>query len=348
MNKSKAIDHTFAELKHRWHHFGGVQKWATVTLISIVGWVLLAPTPVFAHEFKVGILLAPAADGTTEKASFMDGFRLAVDQSPDVSHPPGEEGGDHLGAVDVELIVVEDAAEPDAARRAVLDLVERQGVVLIVADLPDAALEAILDPVATSETLLIGRSSMNGANFPATLRFFNMGEQQEGLNGSFLLPDEPLTATFREVYGYDPSAAATRGYLAARLIDIAVETTGGDFTNQQAFYDALLQASQALLPATVNDALAQPKEQPVTTPPTIVEAPNISPTVTVENANTSPATIEASQTTAAPSNPVEVDEEAKSTDIAQPASIRINWVIAGSVVLIILVVAAMLAYLRRS
>ena len=341
----RRLNKTLAALRRRWHGFWLVGRWAALALMSIVGWLLLASPPALAHEFKVGILLAPAAEGATAEAAFMDGFRLAVDQSPDVSHPPGEDAGDHLGAVDVEVIVVEGVAEPDAARRAALDLIERQGVVIIVADVPAAVLEAVFGPVTELETLLIATSGMNGASFPATPHFFAMGEQG-GLSGRFLQTDEAFTATFREAYGRAPSTAAARGYLAARLIDIAVETIGGDFANQQALHEALLGASQTLVASGPDDAPAQVEEPPsVTASPTPVAESNQA----AADSTTSPtATVEASRTSAVSGERGEADEEAIPTPVAQSASVSLGWIVAAGVVLISVAVGATLAYWRRS
>lgn len=268
----------------------------------------------------------------------MDGFRLAVDQSPDVSHPPGEDAGDHLGAVDVELIVVEDAAQPDVALRAALDLIEQQGVAIIIADLPAAVLETIFDPITQSETVLIATSSTDDTEFPATARFFGM-EVQGDVNGRFLQNDEAFMAAFREAYGQTPSYAAARGYLAARLIDIAVETTSGDFSNGQAFHDALLAARQVLVRSI------QVEERPLATIQATAEASQ-TPTAPLvdksdletEAVNPPPtATLEASQTPTVPSKPI-------TTEGSEPTSVGKSWIVTVGVILI---VGAVLAYLRR-
>jgi hypothetical protein len=338
------LSYIFAKLRRRRYFWEPVRGWATLTLmcIGVLNWLLFAVPSTLAHEFKMGILLASGTDGE----AFMDGFRLAVDQSPDVSHPPGEDAGDHLGAVDVELIIVEDAGQPDTALRAALDLIEQQGVAIIIADLPAAALEAIFDPVTQSETLLIATSSTEGLEFPSTPRFFVMDEQGD-VNGRFLQGDEAFTVAFREVYGQAPSVAAARGYLAARLIDIAVGATDGNFANGQAFHDALLAANQALVGAI------QVEERPLATIPPTAESNQTStaPPAPVDNPDQEPellnptptatlkTTLDVSQTPTDPVKSVAADEDAK------PTSVGIGWIIAVGLVLI---VGAALAYFRKA
>ncbi|VAW33635.1 hypothetical protein MNBD_CHLOROFLEXI01-985 [hydrothermal vent metagenome] len=328
------LNNAFTKLRRRRYFIGVAGRWATFALISMVtlSWLLLAAPPAFAHEFKIGILLASGED----EDAFMDGFQLAVDQSPDVSHPPGEDAGDHLGGLDVEMIVVEDARQPDTAQPAALDLIEQQEVAIIIADLPAAAVEAIFDPVTQSETLLIATSGTDGIALPATPYFF----EQEDVNGRFPQSNEAFTTAFRAAYGQAPATAAARGYLAARLIDIAVEATGGDFANEQAFHDALLEASQALVGSV------QVEERPLATIPATVggSQPPAAPPIGESDQEpealspTSAATLEADQT------PTPSVESIVASEDANPTFAGTGWIIAVGIVLI---VGAALVYLRR-
>ena len=149
------------------------------------------------------------------------------------------------------------------------------------------------------------------------------------MDGRFPQGDEAFTVAFREAYGDAPSVDAARGYLVARLIDIAVEATGGDFANEQAFHDALLDASQALVGS------APAEERPSATPSAPVDEPDQG----TEALNPAPtAALEASQTPTVPIESASADEDAK------PTFVNAGWIIAAGIVLI---VGAALAYLHR-
>ena len=70
------------------------------TAITFAG--LLPNTQVYADEFSLSVVLDPSYT-EADKQAFIDGFQLAVDESPDISHPAGVESGDHLGGIDVEI-----------------------------------------------------------------------------------------------------------------------------------------------------------------------------------------------------------------------------------------------------
>jgi hypothetical protein len=74
---------------------------------GLVGWMALNVSGALADEFTVAIVISPMGSEVLSD-EFMEGFQLAVDQSPDVSHPPNTEGGDHLGSMDVAFVVIDD------------------------------------------------------------------------------------------------------------------------------------------------------------------------------------------------------------------------------------------------
>lgn len=250
----------------------------TATLAGIVLFALMvfAAPPAFADEFAVGILLDSANSDSTD-STFMDGFQLAVDQSPDVSHPPGAEGGDHLGSMDVILIVVDNATRPEEFLAAAVDLIEREGVAIIVADVSPDVLAALFGPITESEAMLIVMSDTGGAEFSATRSFFAAPEQ-DGLE--VLLTDQNPTFedAFVSAYSLSPSASATRGYLAGRLVDISVEATDRDPYDEQALAKGLADATRP--PSVSSDvdagssettALPNPKPGDTTAPITLAE-----------------------------------------------------------------------------
>ncbi|MFV2062121.1 MAG: hypothetical protein ACC726_01245 [Chloroflexota bacterium] len=217
-------------------------------VLALVGTAAIT-SPVFADEFAVGILVDPSARDS-EEPTFMEGFQLAVDQSADVSHPAGEEGGDHLGSMDVVMLVVDDATGPDELLGAAIELAEVEGVPIIVADISSDALAAIAGPVTDAGTMLIVMSDSTGLDLPPTPRLF---AAQEHIGVEALLGDRDpgFEDAFLAANGQLPSADAARGYIAGRLVDIGVEATDRDPFDVPTLADAL--AAVAAIPSASPD-----------------------------------------------------------------------------------------------
>jgi len=235
----------------------GAPRWCSSVARTLVGitvfmWVAFGWSPAFADEFEVGILIDSAVSEGPGSA-FLDGFQLAVDQSPDVSHPAGTEGGDHLGSMDVVMVV--GVADNDASDLldAAIDMADREGLAIIVADVSGDVLTELHGPITGSETFLIVMSDTDGVELPVTPYFFAAGDR-EGLED--LLTDQvpAFAEAFLQAYGYSPPDAASRGYLAGRLVDISVEATNRDPTDVEALAAALLAAAGPSEGSLVDDS----------------------------------------------------------------------------------------------
>ena len=145
-----------------------------------------------------------------------DGFRLAVDQSPDVSHPAGADAGDHLGGVDVEISVI-DATEVAGAAEAVKQLATGLTAVVVIASDPIA--RAVTTEFAGSPVLVVTADGA-GASAPAGAGALHLRQRSEPQLRSAVAAD--VAAAFQQAYGRDLSAAAALGYDAGRLLDAAI------------------------------------------------------------------------------------------------------------------------------
>ncbi len=179
-----------------------------------------------ADEFRVGVVAGPDRD------RFVAGFRVAVDESPDVGHPPGTEGGDHLGGMDVVVVVA--SAGDDVASSPI-----------VVAPSPD-----LLAPLAGTGPALLAvtrRPRPTDGVFTVTVDELH-----------HLLTDRPPEAATRLRSGGDPGDDVTvAGYLAGRLVDLAVSATArdpADTATVRAAWEAA--AHRATAPASV------PADQP--------------------------------------------------------------------------------------
>jgi len=227
-----------------------------VTLL-VVAATMVGAGPALADEFTVGIVVD---DGTSESSAstFMEGFQLAVDQSPDVSHPPDTEGGDHLGSMDVVLVVVDAASEPDGVLSATLDLVATSRAPILVVDVPSEVLLSLIGPVTDAGTMLI---AMSGTAVDVAIQtpLLFLAEEQDGYPG--LLNDRvpEFEDAFAAAYGRSASASAARGYIAGRLVDISVEATDRDPSDSETLAAAL--AGALGTPAPAPDVIAEDQVQ---------------------------------------------------------------------------------------
>jgi len=214
--------------------------WGFATLVA-TAWMISAALPASADEFAVGIVVESSAIDS-DVSVFMEGFQLAVDQSPDVSHPPGAEGGDHLGGMDVVMITIGGDLQGDELLSAAVELVETDRVPIIVVDAKPDLLDPLVDVAIASGTMLIVLSDVDGeASTNSPLVF--AAADQDGIER--LLTDRKLTFedVFFASYGRPPSPTAVRGYLAGRLVDISVEATNRDPFDTETLVVALAEAA---------------------------------------------------------------------------------------------------------
>ena len=164
------------------------------------------PSPASAHDFR--LVLVRSDEPTSIEAQ--RGFRLAVDQSPDVSHPEGEDAGDHLGGVDVNLTEIQ--AGPAAARE--VDDAIRGGASVVVLLVDDADIAGGVSKIARERKVVL---------------VMPLGAPSSPAPGSIVLrsraaaegepPYQAFANDYTESAGAPPTADAVSGYDAGLLID---------------------------------------------------------------------------------------------------------------------------------
>jgi len=148
------------------------------------------------------------------------GFRLAVDQSPDVSHAPGSDAGDHLGGVDVELVAVDDG-EASGTDDRVGDLLDGGASAVVVLVVPSAA-DAIAAAAAERDRLAL----VVGDGGPSRIRNESLLLRPRDAGNVDEVGVAAATTAFREAFGNEPTPAALLGYDAGRLLDMIVPRVG--------------------------------------------------------------------------------------------------------------------------
>ncbi len=217
-----------------WTSLAARSSLAVLAALATVLVQVLSAGPATAHGFQVTLITSDAS-GTPPLDDSLAGFRLAVDLSPDVSHAPGSDAGDHLGGIDVDItesgsipavdadivVILDGALQPDlnAWRSANPD-----GLVVSVRA---ASGPAATDPVGPSVTLTAADRTTR----------------------SELLGD--FTDAFRTVNDRTPTTAEASGYDTGVLIDVLVADLGIGFGDRAALQSAAMRADAKLVSTQV-------------------------------------------------------------------------------------------------
>ena len=171
------------------------------------------------------------------------GFMLAVDQSPDVSHAPGADAGDHLGGVDVELVAV--GTENGGTAGQVGRLLDDGASVVVVLFVPSTA-AAIASAADERDklALVVGDDTSSIADRTLLLRPRDAGTiDPVGVAAA--------TTEFRKTFGAEATRAALLGYDAGRLLDTIVAQIGHVLQPTEPLIAAALAADTELTSSSV-------------------------------------------------------------------------------------------------
>lgn len=206
--------------------------------------MLLAAQPAAAHE--IGLVLVAA------RADAVDGFRLAVDESPDISHPPGREGGDHLGGIDVEVGVVVPREASVLRARVARALTSGARVVVVL-----ARAGVVTDVVATVRSggpLLVVADAGPALRGSPTAAVVLLGRRPAAGVDRVVL--DRFRRAFAQRYRRPASDAALVGYDAGRLVDSLLGTLGEGPFPRALPRSALVRAARRLVASTASAARA--------------------------------------------------------------------------------------------
>lgn len=204
---------------------------------AAVGALAVAPTAA-AHELGLVLVVGPGGGSRSDNAE--DGFRLAVDRSPDISHPPGQEAGDHLGGIDVDVRIVRSTpGGGDVARRIARSVAAGSRIVVVLPPVPPTSPIVSVAPlrdvlvvvprrVATrARSLVVLTGQPRGAGDPARRAAFERA--------------------FERRFGRAPGARARAGYDTGRLLDSLLGSLGEGPFSGPALDAAVARARRALV-----------------------------------------------------------------------------------------------------
>lgn len=215
-----------------------------------------------AHEFSLALVSTTSAEGDAIGRDLVAGFRLAVDESPDVSHPPGTEAGDHLGGVDVDIRVIEAAGARTAGVR---EAVAAGASVVVVLGTSSEAAAAVGPALAGTDVLVVDAGPEPPTAPPGSAGLLRLRDQGGEGTGSSVAAVR-FASAFEQRHGRPASEWAARGYDAARLLDISLGRLGADSRDVEAMATAA-NASADLVRSTVVASLASPQDGPSAPPP---------------------------------------------------------------------------------
>ena len=206
---------------------GGKRRGRAAVVAAVAAVVLgLARVPeARAHEFTLVLLSAPLAREDATGRDVIDGFRLGVEESPDVSHPPGEEAGDHLGGVDVEVKVIE---ATDGPVSGVTDAVVAGASVVVVLGSSSETAAAVAESLAGTGVLVVDAGPEPPSAPPGSPGLLRLHDAGSGPGDAGSPAAVRFTAAFDRRFGRSATEWAARGYDSARLLDVSLRQLGAD------------------------------------------------------------------------------------------------------------------------
>ena len=179
-------------------------------VVLLLALITLSAQPARAHRFGV-ILLAPLSGPQADAGkAFIDGFALATREQ---DRHAFEESDGHLGGLDSYLYKLDSQFEPEQIAQNLKRLISKEH---------PAFLSAIPAPKSMQQTIEVTSARDIVVVQPEQSKMWKSAQTTPGrltmIDGTF------FSGTFERVYKYAPNTAASRGYIAARLISMAVRS----------------------------------------------------------------------------------------------------------------------------
>ncbi len=190
---------------------------SAVIACTAVVWTASAPVA-GAHEVRVVVAIAAATEPTPAgRSTGLDGLQLGIDQSPDVGHAPGPDAGDHLGGVDVELVVTSPGSRID-------DLVADGAEIVVVLDPTEVS--AVGRQLAGRSTLLVAVLA-NETAIPE-IRPDRMVLLRSIPRGEASTTAADFETAFIAAHQRAPSDRDALGYDVSQLLDVVLAKIDGE------------------------------------------------------------------------------------------------------------------------
>jgi len=195
-------------------------------------WLAIGVGSVQAHGFNLGFLTPLSGPDSHLGREAVNGFLLATRERDGHAF---EESDGHLGGLDSFVIVIDTGRSVEAIRSHLDTLQKGEGIVFLTGVSVPEILSATGVKLDEAQTVLV--DPVNTAIYPAAMSASESLVTMDGV---------PFPTAFREAYGHEPGPYAIRGYIAARLIDVAVSAVDGNFSRRDVLHDVLEKARQKL------------------------------------------------------------------------------------------------------
>ena len=204
------------------------------TFNLLIGIILtLNYNAVSAHSFNLGFIIPLTGPQLESGQQALDGFLIAT--SEEDGHPDETSDG-HLGGLDSHVFNIDSATDSSVMLKHIEGLIQTREPIFVTG-------------LFTTETIGLIRGSLKRKNTvlfdPAESAMWKMvvtaPEKLRSMSG------DPFSSRFQNRYGYEPTPAVMRGYIAARLIAQTVRSFPEDqLSNSQELALALTRLQRDL------------------------------------------------------------------------------------------------------
>ena len=200
-------------------------------LIGILLTVSLAP--VWAHSFNLGLIIPLSGPQLESGQQVLDGFLLATTEED--GHPDETSDG-HLGGLDSHVLKVDSGTNSTEMLIRLENLMQTREPIFVTGLFTAESIELIKESLKHQNTVLFD---------PAESAMWQLVLTAPGQLKS--MSGDSFSTRFQNRYGYEPTSAVMRGYVAARLIAATVRSLPEEqLSNSQGLARALARLQREL------------------------------------------------------------------------------------------------------
>jgi len=172
---------------------------------------------VWAHSFSLGLIIPLSGPQLESGQQVLDGFLLATTEED--GHPDETSDG-HLGGLDSHVLKVDSGTNSTEMLNRLEKLMQTREPIFVTGLFTAKNIEIIKESLKRKNTVLFD---------PVESDMWEKAQSSLGQLKS--MSGDSFSTGFQNRYGYEPTSAAMRGYIAARLIAATVRSFGEDKLN---------------------------------------------------------------------------------------------------------------------
>ncbi len=182
-----------------------------LTFSLLIGIILTASVgAVWAHSFNLGFIIPLSGPRLESGQQALDGFLLATTEED--GHPDETSDG-HLGGLDSHVLKVDSGTDSTEMLKRLEILMQTREPIFVTGLFTAENIELIKESLKRKNTVLFD---------PAESAMWQLVLTAPGQLKS--MSGDSFSTRFQNRYGYEPTSAVMRGYVAARLIAATVRS----------------------------------------------------------------------------------------------------------------------------